>query len=342
MKLKRKFGLIFYALPIIFLIILLVLEIGHARKEVSSEGVAYREESKISPRVLLKQNDMPFGEPYLDNTLMPIASLIDKFVVNYNYINTFSTDVNYKIKYNVVADLMVYDSNNNSKPIYTKQYTLVNDREISGNGIIAKIDLLNENINYNEYTALVNQFKKEVIPEANLIVKFNTIFEGTTDKLADTIKSSKTSTLIIPITQKTIKVEIKNNPSKQEEYVSGSKKLKPITLFTIIATVVLLIIFIIKYILYMLKTAKKKSKYDVAVSKILREFDRAITEASGKLKIDKNANTIEVKDFMELLDVHDNFNIPIIYYKVSRYMSVFLVKNDNDIYYSIMKSDDYE
>ena len=45
---------------------------------------------------------------------------------------------------------------------------------------------------------------------------------------------------------------------------------------------------------------------------------------------------------MELLDVHDNFNIPIVYYKLSKYSSVFLVKNNDDIYYNIMKSDDYE
>jgi hypothetical protein len=80
----------------------------------------------------------------------------------------------------------------------------------------------------------------------------------------------------------------------------------------------------------------------MAVAKILREFDRAITEAKGKLRLDKNANMIQVKDFMELLDVHDNFNIPIIYYKIDNHESLFLVKNQDDYYYNIMKSDDFE
>ena len=102
-----------------------------------------------------------------------------------------------------------------------------------------------------------------------------------------------------------------------------------------------LVLFVIKYFVYVFKTMKKKSKYDQAVNKILREFDRAITEARGKLKLDRSLNTIEVKDFMELLDVHDNFNIPIVYYKLSNYMCVFLVKNSNDVYYVVMRSDDY-
>ena len=79
----------------------------------------------------------------------------------------------------------------------------------------------------------------------------------------------------------------------------------------------------------------------MAVEKILREYDRAITESKSKLRLDRNANTIEVKDFQELLDVHDNFNIPIIYYKLSSYACVFVVKYNDDIYFNVMKSDDY-
>ena len=341
MRLKRKFGLVLYLIPIVFLIVLLILEIGVARKEVTSEGIAYREKSDITYKVKLKENNL-YNKEYLDKDYNIIASLIDKFVVNYDYVNTFSTEMDYKVKYNVTADLVIYDSNQDNKPVYTNKYTLISDQVVTGKGEMAKIDLMNENINYAEYNAIVDQFKTKVVPDANLIVKFNTEFEGVSDKLADTVKSSKTSTLTIPVSQKTINIEVKKTNNNKEETVSGKKKLRTITVIMLVATIVLIIILIIKYILYVLKTNKKRSKYDQALSKILREFDRAITEARGKLRIDKDANTIEVKDFMELLDVHDNFNIPIIYYRISKYSSVFLVKNNNDIYFNIMKSDDYE
>ncbi|MCR4581214.1 MAG: DUF5305 domain-containing protein, partial [Bacilli bacterium] len=292
-------------------------------------------------KVQLKENNYPFDQ-YIDDKYVVIASLIDKFIVDYSYVNTFSSELDYKVKYNVIADLAVYDSDNEVKPVYTKNYTLIDNQEITGHGLMAKIDLLNNDLYYDSYNEIVNQLKKEIIPSAVLTVRFNTEFTGTTDKLADKIKSTKTSTLTIPISRKIINVDIKKNGASKEEEVYGKKNLRKGSVLLIISTVILLVILVIKYISYALKTAKKKTKYEQALNKILREFDRAITEAKGRLRVDKKSNTIEVKDFMELLDVHDNFNIPIIHYRISKYMSVFIVKNNDDIYYSIMKSDDYE
>ena len=341
MRLKRKFGLIFYFIPIVFLVALLILEINYAKKEIATDGLAYREKSDISYKVLLKPNDY-YDSPYLDEKYNVVASLIDKLLVDYTYINTFSDKVDYKLEYSVTADLVIYDSNADEKPIYTKPYTLVEKKQVTGNGLMAKLELTEEDISYNDYNAIVEQFKKEVVPDANLIVKFNTNFVGTSEALDDQIKSNKTSTLTIPISSKTINVDIKKNNSNKEEVLTKKKKMSIMIRVFITATILILIICCIKYILYIINTAKKKSKYDIAVNKILREFDRAITEAQGKLRLDKSANMIQVKDFMELLDVHDNFNIPIIYYKINNYECLFLVKYQDDYYYNIMKSDDFE
>ena len=340
MKLKRKVGLIFYAIPIFILVIILLLELGFAKKSSQSEGVAYTEKSNITYKVLLKPNNY-YEKEYLDDKYNVVASLIDKFIVNYNYVNTFSSEMDYKVKYNVTASLVIYDSDNSEKPIYTKNYVLVDDKEIKGKGLIAIVDLLNNDVNYDEYSAIVNQLKREVIPDANLIIKFNTVFEGNSELLDKPIKSSKTSTLTIPVSQKTINVDIKKDLNAKEEFVNSHVDVDKKLFILIVATIIVLVLLVIKYIMYVVKTAKKKTKYDQAVNKILREFDRAITEARGKLRLDRSNNTIEVKDFMELLDVHDNFNIPIVYYKINNYMCVFLVRNNNDIYYTVMKSDDY-
>ena len=124
--------------------------------------------------------------------------------------------------------------------------------------------------------------------------------------------------------------------------LTDEKSLSKPVILMICGTVLLLLVSIIYYIAYIINTAEKKTKYEQKVNKILREFDRAITEAKGKLRIDRYANTIEIKDFMELLDVHDNLNIPIVYYKISSTKSLFIVKNENDIYYYVIKSDDFE
>ena len=340
MKLKRKFGLILYIIPSIFLVILLILEIQFAKKEVTAQKIAYRESSGITYKTLLKPNTY-YDTPYLDENYTVVASLIDKFIVNYNYLNTFSTDLNYSLKYDVKAKLNIYDTNNNEKPIYTKDYVLVEPKETTGKGLMAKVDLNEQDINYYDYNVIVEQFKREVVPEATLVVSFNTTFKGTDPLTNQDINSSKTSTLSIPISQKTINLDIKKTSTNKEELVIAKKKLRAGTIIIIVLTVILFIIFTVIYILYVIKTAKKKSKYVTAVEKILREYDRAITESKSKLRLDRNANTIEVKDFQELLDVHDNFNIPIIYYKLSSYACVFVVKYNDDIYFNVMKSDDY-
>jgi len=344
-KFKRKIGLVVFLIPSIVLLVLLIFEISCARKEISVDSVAYREKSDISYKVQLKENGLPYEDAYLNENYSVIASLIKNLLVNYTYLNTFSSEIDYELKYDVTAELTVYDSNNDEKPIYMKEYTLIPEDKVSGRGIMAKLDLLDKEINYDEYNAIVEQFKKEVIPSATLKIKFNTNFTGTQkDANNDDIKfnSSKTSTLSVPISQKTINVEIKKYNSNKEETVNVPKKLGRTSLITITATVVLFIICSVNYLVYIVKSSRKKSKYELEVEKILREYDRAITESRGKLVISEDTHLIEVKDFMELLDVHDNFNIPIIFYRLSDDKCVFIIKYNNDIYYDLICNDECE
>ena len=341
MKLKRKFGLIFYLVPVIVLVLVLLYGISVAKKETKAEGVAYQEISDISYKVQLKPNTY-YDSPYLDKGYNIIANLIDKVILNYDYQQTFSSDVNYKITYGVTAELVIFDTNSDEKPIYTKTFTLMENKEEYGSGLMAKLSLVDNEVVYDEYNAIVAELRKEVVTDANLIIKFNTSFEGTSLLLDEPIRSSKTSTLTVPISQKTINIDIKSTRAHDEGYISANKKISIGTIILICITIFLLIVVTVAYIYYVFTSAKKRTKYEQELSRILREFDRAITEARGKPRIDKSNNTIEVKDFMELLDVHDNFNIPILYYKINRYMCVFMVRNNNDIYYNVMRSEDYE
>ena len=341
LKLKRKYGVVFYVIPIIILIGLLIYEIGYATKKVDVASIAYKESSDIAYKVHLKENNY-YDTEYLDENSSYIASLIDDFIVDYKYINTFSEKMNYTLTYNVTADLKVYDSNNDKKPIYTKKYTLIEDKTIEDNGKMAKVDINDEIINYNEYNKIVTELKREVVPNATLVINFNTKFKGKSQNVSKDIVSNKTSSLSIPISQKTIDVDLKKSNSSDNKTITDSRSLSKPIILMIAGTVLLLIVSLIYYIMYLINSAEKKTKYEQKVNKILREFDRAITEAKGKLRIDRRANTIEIKDFMELLDVHDNLNIPIVYYRINSTKSLFIVKNENDIYYYVIKSDDFE
>ena len=337
----KKFGYVLLSIPIIVLIVLLFMEIKLARTGTQDDSIAYKENSSISYKVHMKENSYGIPE-YVDENYNIIASLVDFFNTDFKYVNTFSSEVDYEIKYNVKAQLMVYDSLNDQKPIYTNEYTIINDKVEKGKGLVAKVDLLDQKINYDEYIRIVNELKREIIPTANLVIKFNTSFKGTSDLLPETIQSDMTSSLTIPVSQKTINIDLPKKNNSKEDTVVHKKNLPTNILIFMVTTVLLLLIFIVVFVLYAIRSFEKKSKYDLAVNKILREFDRAITESSSGIKFNKKMNKIIVKDFMELLDVHDNFNIPIIYHKLSNKSCEFMVKNDNDIYYYQMKDKDFK
>ena len=48
MRLKRKFGLIIYFIPVVFFIVVLMLELNFAKEESKSEMLAYNEKNSIS------------------------------------------------------------------------------------------------------------------------------------------------------------------------------------------------------------------------------------------------------------------------------------------------------
>ena len=341
MKLKRKIGLVIYLLPIVVFIALLLLEVDYVKNDINSDSVSYSEKGDISYKVYLKENDY-YETPFLDENKSYIASLIDNFNINYTYINTLSTDVEYVLKYDITADLEVFDTENKSKPIYTKNYKLMEEQEKAGKGNLIKLDIINQVIKYDDYNKIIQDLKKEIIPDAKLVIHFNTKLLATNDKLDKDITSNYTSNLSIPISEKTIDVDLLKDTSNNTKIVKNNKKVSKSIIFMIGSTILLIVVTTICYICYVIKGLEKKSKYEQKIEKILREYDRAITEAKGKLKLDDDTNKIEVKDFEELLDVHDNFNIPIIFYRISDKKSIFVVKNNNDIYYCSMKKEDYK
>ena len=341
MRMKRKFGLVIYALPTFVFILLLLLEMNYVKNYLKTDSLSYNEKGDISYKVFLKDNDY-YETNFLDENSSYIASLIDNFNINYSYINTLSDDVEYSVKYDITADLEVYDTDNKAKPIYTKNYKLLDEQEKAGKGKLIKIDMINQVIKYDDYNKIIDDLKKEIIPDAKLIVNFNTRLIATNDKIDKEIKSNYTSKLSIPISQKTINVDLIKDTNNNMKVVKNDKKISKPILFMIGSTLFLIVLSSVLYVMYVFKNNEKKSKYEQKVKKILREYDRAITEAKGKLKLDDNCNKIEVKNFEELLDVHDNFNIPIIFYKINDKKCVFVVKNNNDIYYCNLKSEDFE
>ena len=338
-KLKWKVKATLLTILSIITFSLFILEINVSKDVLKAKSLTYTKASNLNYVTYLKNNSH-YDSRYLKNEFNLVASLIDYFSLDYNYSYTLNEKINYKLTYDIKAILEVYDSENTTKPIEKREFKIYDKITEKGKGQIIKVDIYGQKIIYDTYNQIIQEWKKEISPDATLTIVISVNWNGKSKVLKQKLSDSCVTKFSIPISQKTIEI---TPPESIDETKVIKKKVKlPIWYLAII--IVTLVFFLINLInLFMgIINRKNKSKYEQKINKILREFDRAITEANGVFTKDEDINYIEVKDFMELLDVHDNVNEPIIYYQNNNDLSVFVVKTGHDIYYTLIRRSDFD
>lgn len=340
LKLRVKIALLVVLALITFLVF--ILEMTNSKNITKSKSLTYTKTSNLNYVTYLKNSSEPKTDAFNF-----VGNLIDYFSLDYSYNVTADDKIKYELTYSINAELEVYDRENNDKPIEKKSYEILKETKLKGNSQVIKVDIFNQKVVYDTYNKIVQEWKKEISPEAKLRLFINVNWNGHSDSLGKDISLSNKETVefIIPVSQRTIKIEtptISNKLENNQPYTRTTKSSLPWWYILIILSTLLVFIIIVINLFSIIFTSKNKSKYDQKVSKILREFDRAITEAKGAFVKTDDANYVEVKSFMELLDVHDNVNEPIIYYKNSEDLSVFVVKNVHDIYYTVIRRSEFD
>lgn len=339
-KIKRNVKITLYVVILLIVFSLFWIEISIGKKGLKNKSVSYSKESTLNYITYLKDNSH-YENTYLQDGFNLVANLVDYFSLDYNYTYTLGEKIDYKLNYEIDAVLEIYDSDNDIKPVEKKKYVLLDKETKESEGQIIKVDIFNHKIKYDTYNAIVQAWKKEISPNANLKITINVDWTGHSDKLNQDFSDNCVSEFNIPISQKTIDIKAPNNIN-ETGVIKNKKKLSKGCMLLISSTLALFATGTIYLIAYISITGKEKSKYEQKISKILREFDRAITEAKGEFIMYEGESYIEVKDFMELLDVHDNVNEPIIHYANSDDLSVFVIKNGNDTYYTTIRRSDYD
>ena len=341
LKLKRKTKLALYIVFTIFLIGLLIFEIDYSQNTLKKKSITYSKESSINYVTYLKENNH-FSDEFLKDNYSYVANLIDYFNIDYSYIYALSEKIDYVLTYEVKAVLEVYDSDNKAKPIDNKNYQLVPKETTSSNGQLVKVELFNQKIDYETYSKIIEEWKKELSPDATLKVEFLVNWTGHSNVLNKEIGDQYTNSFEIPISNKIISINKPKGVSEKNKQLYANQTFGKNFYLLIGSTSVLILITMLGIINTLIKINSGKSKYEQKIKKILREFDRAITEAKGIFIRKDGEHYIEVKEFMELMDVHDNLNEPIIYYKNSNNASIFVVRNGTDIYYTIIRRSDFD
>lgn len=339
-RLKKKVKVSLYIIFILAIIGCMANTFFYGKSQVKKKRITYSKESSVNYVTYLKDNNH-YSDQFLKDNYNYVASLIDYFNVDFNYSYVLDEAIKYKLDYEVVANLEIFDADNKSKPIDTKEFTILKKHTETGKSQLIKVDLYNQIIKYDDYNRIIQGWKKEITPEATLKVKFKVNWKGYSDSLNREVSENYVKEFNIPISDKIITIS-KPSTDKTNGMLYAKQTLGSWFLIIMGSFGILLVIGFIGLIDTIIKINKNRSKYEQEINRILRRFDRAITEAKEQFIKYKDENYIEVNNFMELLDVHDNLNEPIIYYKNSNKSSIFAVRNNKDVYYVLIERDEYE
>ena len=293
-------------------------------------SVSYQENSNVDYKVYLKSNDF-FDEKYLGIDNQYIASLINYIDANFKYeISMKEKNVDYKYSYRIEALVNVSESKS-SKPLYTKTTELlkVDEKSASSKDNV----LINErlNINYNQYNDLIKQFvsiyKLDDISSTLTVSMYIDVVGSCEDFETDSNNESVIS-LVIPLTTKTVGIDIKNNLIEASDNVIVCNDASPLTVFYAILSVLILLLdgyFVYKMVKYIIHTRTAQTIYDIELKKILNYYHSYIQRIRNNVDL-KNGNLLQIdnnviykgcqyfklESFNDMLEIRDSLNAPIL------------------------------
>ena len=325
----RRYKIIIFSFVVIALFVTaLVLFKGHL-KDSKGDLISYNEKTNVDYKVFLKENEF-FSNDYLDANNRYIASLIDFINANFKYeISLDEKDVDFSYSYRIEAEVSVRETSG-SKPLFNKRYELLNKDNLSSNGQSNVTITENIKIDYNEYNDLIQKFVNIYglsDTDSTLLINMYVNVKGSCDDFAEDSKNSTVITLSIPLTTKTVGIDIKNNVVESSYKVICNSKKSFITgkLLLSIGLLALDVFLLIGLINYIRTSRTPKTIYDVELRKILNGYHSYIQKVNNKVSI-TNEKTLLVdgvdiykacqifvlNSFTDMLEIRDSLNTPIL------------------------------
>lgn len=331
--------LLFNTLLCLLFLILSITYVYYSLDIAKEESITYSEKGSIDYKVCLKENNF-YENLCIDKNMSYVASLIKNIPLIFNYNFSSSQDINLNSKYEVVANLVISNSENSTN-YYNKKYILLPITEVKNNDSNYAIINKDIDIDYEYYNTIASEFKSQYGIETSSVLNVSFIVYNDSSDLS---LSPSTTTISIPLSQKSINISMQSNDtlnnSKQEltKYVFALSNVFYLCLG--IVCTILSIVFAIKTIRLFTKSITKKNNYDKYLDKILKEYDRLIVETTFLPNL-SDYNIIKINKFSELLDVRDNLKLPIMYYNVTSHQKCHLyILKDNNLYLLTLKDID--
>ena len=309
--------------------------------------IEYSENGSVDYNVFLKKNEF-FEQSYLGKDQSYVASLIDKIIADFTYdIQMNADDVNYRYSYKIKSTLEIID-NTSEVAIFKPEQELVNVQNKSQNS--ANNLRINEIvvINYDEYNDLANKFLETYSltnTTSNIILTLEVDVLSDCDAFSGSAVDTYTSELRIPLTTKTVNVEMTSTvPEGETKMIActrgmGSEAFK--TTAIVLGVLDGLMILLLVAFIYLTRTPD--ITYTARVKKIQSQYKSYIQKINNLFKTN-GYQIIQVDTFEEMLEIRDTIQAPILMYENDdKTCAKFMIPTDSKLLYLYeIKVDGYE
>lgn len=325
-KLKTTPKLIIQAFLYLFIgIAFLVVSIFYTNYKTYSSN----ENSSAEYMVCLKKNDY-YKDACLTEGMEYLSQLTDKIRLTLKYNNVYSKKVDSDFKYYIKANVNISNADS-GKTLYKTEDIIQKSKSYDKTGEVVTLTE-DVTVDYNKYNKLVNEYISKYGVTSNAILDVGLYIEE--DKVAKEV-----SAVQIGLAKQTFNITkdtIKDN--------TVDIKASNINVFSIIGLVFVCLALVVGiYAVIRLITIKDAdlTPYEKELRRILTEYDRVIVDASSKKISLINKELVEVKSFLELVDVRDTIEKPIVHLTVNEDKSEFYVQDEKIVYKFTMSEDDF-
>lgn len=329
-KRKGKIVSLICLLVIVFVISLAFALIYVDKSKV--QYVTYGEDSNIDYNVYLKENEF-YSQEYVGKDNQYIASLIDYISTNFNYkISLDSNDVEYRYSYKIDAEVNVIDSKS-KKSLYKVTDNLIKEQEKTSTKkdveISQKLD-----IDYNKYNDLIKSFVNIYginETQSTLTINMYVNVAGKCEKFEDENNNPSVLSLVIPLTEKTIGLDITNNLVKSKNNVMVCEEPTSFVILYLFISlgVVGIGVSILAYLVnFVKKTRSPGNIYQKEIKKILNNYGSYIQKVENSFEFE-SYKLLKIENFTDMLEIRDTLMQPILMIEDKKGVSTYFIIPSN-------------
>lgn len=288
----------------------------------------YSEKSTVEYSVCLNENDY-YKEECLSEEKEYLSSLTNEIRVLFNYNRVYIEDTKTDLDYHITSKLRIFSRENN-REIYTDERVLTEVKTFKGEKNVYNIQD-KTSFSLEEFTQIVNKYVRDygVNSRAELEVSLSVGQKGS---------EVNVSSIVLPLMEQTYSIEKNTVEKKADENLTTEMR----NYLFISILLFILDIAIVGVSFYRFSRNKKYSAFEREIRRLLTDYDRIIVETKDNCVNYENKEITELDDFMELVDVRDTLEKPILYLKQSEEIRDFIVQDQKVIYRFRMDSNSFE